>query len=268
MSEEFDAVRVERFALLSGGHDSLAATHYAMAHDLADVVLHLDTTTGVPANQRFVEDVAEEFGWTLRIERAPVTLYEFAVKYGFPGTAAHSWAYRYFKERQLQRVAGNADGKPRYVTGVRRHESERRMRTVTGEWQEADRWTWHAPIYDWRDGNVEDYIQDHGLPSNPVVKKLHRSGECNCGSFAYRDEELVVLKAEFPEFAEWLLTLEGYVQQQIGQDEPYCWWGHGGMPSPELRALMARHDTPQMTLCEACGVDEEPAEPTEVPADV
>lgn len=240
------------YALFSGGHDSLAATHYVMERGDAQAVVHLDTNTGIPANEQFVRDVCDEFGWPLRAEPAPVTLYEFATEHGFPGSAAHSWAYRWLKERQLRRVAKALPSKPRYYTGVRRHESERRMRTVSEEVQPTDRWVWHAPILDWREHEVEDYLEDHGLPSNPVVQTLHRSGECNCGSFANRQEELALLEAHYPDFAEWLLTVEGWVQMEIGTEEPWCWWGHGGLPSPQLRELVHRHDTPQMTLCEDC----------------
>jgi len=250
------------WALFSGGHDSLASTHYSMENGDAEAVLHLDTTTGIPQNEAFVRNVCERYDWPLRVERAPITLYEFAVRYGFPGSAAHSWAYRYLKERQLGRVATDTNGKPRYITGVRKHESQRRMRTVKSEIQEADRWIWQAPMFDRRDHEVDAYLSEHDLPTNPVVETIHRSGECNCGAFANRDEELALLEAHYPNFADWLLTVEGYVQLEIGNSEPYCWWGHSSLPSPKLRELIHRHDTPQMTLCEDCLWDA--ADPDEV----
>lgn len=246
----------EAFALFSGGDDSLASTHFAMTEGPAEEVLHLDTRSGIPANQEYVRETCDEFGWPLLVEKAPLTLYEFAVKWGFPGTAAHSWAYRWFKERCLRNVATRIDPKPRYVTGVRRHESERRMTTVSGPRDEYDQWVFLNPFWDYRDEALADYRQDHGLPRNPVAKVLHRSGECGCGSFAHRDEELLLFEAHFPDYYDWLMAVEGYVQLEIGRGEPYCFWGHGGLPSKELRALMARHDTPQMTLCDSCLVGE------------
>jgi hypothetical protein len=50
-----------------------------------------------------------------------------------------------------QRVAADCDNTPHYHTGVRKSESERRMRTVNAETTEdaTGRWVWHAPIAEW-----------------------------------------------------------------------------------------------------------------------
>lgn len=148
------------------------------------------------------------------------------------------------------------DTEPEFWTGVRKFESQRRLRTVSGPHQPAERWVWRSPLYDWRDHQIEDYLQDHGLPRNSVVETLHRSGECHCGAFANRNKELALLETHYPEFAGWLLSVERHVQDEIGTDEPWCFWGHAGLPSPQLRALMAEHDTAQMTLCDSCRIEE------------
>lgn len=240
------------YVLFSGGYDSLAATHWCMERGSTDVVLHLDTNTGIPENFDFVESVCDDFGWPLRVEEAPMTLYEFAVEYGFPGPAAHSWAYRYFKERQLRRVATDDDEMPHYWTGVRKYESQRRLKTVTDAIDGRERWVWLAPLMDWMDENVADYMMDHGLPENPVVEAIHRSGECYCGAFGSRDEELVFLQSEFPDHYEWLMDVERCVQEVIGTDEEWCYWGHGGESSEDLQRLMDQYDELDMPLCQSC----------------
>jgi len=74
------------------------------------------------------------------------------------------------------------------------------MRTVTDEKQvdATGRWVWRAPIAEWSEQDCLDYIDDHELPRNPVVADIHRSGECFCGSFATRDEELIDLAEACP----------------------------------------------------------------------
>jgi 3'-phosphoadenosine 5'-phosphosulfate sulfotransferase (PAPS reductase)/FAD synthetase len=247
------------FALFSGGHDSLVSTHVAMEDGDADEVLHLDTGTGIPENQQFVEDVCERFDWPLRIETPEKTLTEFAKDWGFPGAGAHSWVYRYFKGHSLNRVASDVDGKPRFYTGVRESESRRRKMNV-GETEEENsngQWVWVNPIADWSSHDVYARRQAHDLPANPVVENIHRSGECFCGAFAHRDEELIDLEAHYPDHYEWLLSVEDEVQGDIGSDAGTCFWGHGGLSSAELRALVAEHDDMQMVLCSDCGPERE-----------
>ena len=246
----------QHFALFSGGHDSLVSTHYCMESGRTDAVLHLDTGTGIPENEQFVRDVCDRYDWPLRIEMPNKSLKEFALEWGFPGSAAHSWAYRYFKDHSLGRVATDCEGKPRYYTGVRRSESDRRMSSITETTEENSngRWVWENPIADWSSQDCIDYIDEHDLPRNPVVENIHRSGECYCGAFAHRDEELIDLEAHYPEHYEWLMELEEEVQAENGTKQASSFWGHGGMSSEEVRALVAEHDEMQMVLCQDCEV--------------
>lgn len=254
MPSEESTAEILHYAMFSGGHDSLVSTHYCMENGHTDAVLHLDTGTGIPENEQYVRDVCDRNGWQLRIETPNKSLAEFAKEWGFPGSAAHGWAYRYFKAHSLQRVAADLDEKPHFWTGVRKDESERRMRTVKSETQEdaTGRWMWHAPIADWSKQDCEDYIEEHELPRNSVVENIHRSGECYCGAFAHRDEELVELQAHYPDHYERLMGVEQQVQDEIGTSEDHCFWGHSEMSSKELRALIAEHDEAQMVLCSDC----------------
>lgn len=254
--ENPDQIPYSKFALFSGGHDSLVSTHYAMENDLAECVVHLDTNTGIDENVQFVKDVCEEFDWHLEIYTARMELEEFAKEYGFPKAPSHSWAYRYFKERPLRRVARDSyKNNQEMYTGVRKSESERRMRTIEEE-EEQYSWIWYSPISDWTKEDCEEYIDEHNLPKNNVVDNICRSGECYCGAYAHRDEELIDLAAEYPEHAEWILKTEKSVQEEIGQDEDHCWWGGGGVSSDRIQELQEnddREDTVPM-MCKDCGV--------------
>jgi len=251
--ENPDQIPYSRFALFSGGHDSLVSTHYCMVKDLTDCVLHLDTNTGVGANQDFVKRVCEEYDWPLEIYTARMEWDEFAKEFVFPKAGAHNWAYRYFKLMPLQRAARDScESHQEMYTGVRRDESSRRMSTVEDE-KDEQTWTWYAPIADWTDEDCDEYREKHNLPSNPVVKDIHRSGECYCGAYAHRDEELIDLSANYPEHAEWILETEKDVQNEIGTDDDYCWWGSEGVSSERLQELSdGENEIPMM--CKQCGV--------------
>lgn len=255
--EDGKRVRADRWVLFSGGHDSLVATHLAMSMGLADAVLHVDTRTGIPENQDFVREFCDEHDYPLRVVRSPITLYEFATGFedhgpwGFPGPAMHNVAYRWLKERPLRKVAKESDGKPIFQTGVRKHETDRRFRNVKGQ-VVTDRFEFRAPIAAYTKTDVEDYIDRHNLARNPVVEPIHRSGECFCGAYAARDEELIDLRANYPKHADWLERMEKRVQGKIGTDEDYCFWGHGGESMERLRGLKAENDDAQMMLCRDC----------------
>lgn len=252
------------FALFSGGNDSIASTHYAHEQYDIDYTVYLDTNTGLDENIEYVKEVCQEYGWNLAVLSSPVTLKEFAVgtdsrqALGFPGPGVHSWAFQYLKERQLAAIATHTDNEPNYYTGVRSDESERRMNNVEGETQEAARWTWISPIHDWTDEQTDAYREKHDLPRNPVNDKIGRSGDCYCGAFANRETELLELQAEYPDHYEWLMDLEQEVQDEIGTDKDYCYWGFGNMSEKELRGKIADNDDKQMMLCSSCDVPDYP----------
>jgi len=252
------------FALFSGGNDSVVSTHVAYENHDIDYTVYLDTNSGLEANKDHVKDVCERYGWDLLIASSPYTLKEFVLgtedrePLGFPGPGMHSWAYQLFKQRQLGYIATQVENEPRYYAGVRSHESDRRMQNVNGSEEQADRWKWIKPIWNWRDGQVDDYRANHDLPQNPVANKIGRSGDCYCGAFANRDTELMELEAHYPKHAEWLKELESEVQDELGEREASSYWGFGGLSKKELRGLLAENDDSQMPLCSSCDVPDYP----------
>jgi len=246
----------EDIAMFSGGYDSLVATHYAMEQLDCDAVLHIDTGTGIDENREFVEFVCDWFGWPLEIVTPNKTLDEFAEEFGFPKAPAHSWIYRYLKEHPLSSFVTDLEcDKPSFYTGVRKHESSRRMENVSSETQEmwGGRWFWEAPIADFTTEDLVAYIVEHGLPRNPVAETIGRSGECFCGAYADRFSELLTLKDHYPEQYQWIMETEEEVQEEIGTDEDHCYWGTSGMSSDDLQELMDGEDAESdMLMCVDC----------------
>lgn len=241
------------YALFSGGYDSLVSTHKEMETGDAEAVIYLDTSSALPENTEFVKEVCAEFGWPLHVLPPTLTLKEFALRYGFPKSGAHSWAFRYFKAHALGRFTTTLDDRPEFVTGVYRHESDRRFQNVDSRIQERDRWDYRSDLWNWRPHQLEDYRQDHGLPESDAVEALGRSGDCFCLAYGTRDEELVALRSNgFDDHADRLLELEKEVQAEIGIEEDYCWIGASGMSSAELRSKKADAD-PEQTDLFGCG---------------
>lgn len=239
------------YALFSGGHDSLVSTHKALESGRADRVAHIDTGIGIPQTKAFVEETCAEHGWNLEVVSSDFDFEEIVLENQFPGPAVHIIIYSKLKERALRKLPRKHDYKPTFVTGVRKHESETRFRNVEPE-QEASQWIWQANIHDFTQSDVDEYIDSRGLKRSPVKQKYHHSGECLCGAFGNRDEELVLLEAHFPETAERIKSLEAKVQDKYGTDDPRSYWAHGGMSSIDLRALLADNDETQMMLCASC----------------
>ena len=246
----------DHYALFSGGHDSLVSAHKAMENGEANTVLHIDTGIGVKQTREFVKETCEKHGWDLEIVSSDHDYEEIVKEHGFPGPGVHIWMYVRLKERALEKVAKKCDGKPLFITGQRRYESEQRFKNMGEERVEKDRWVWWTNIHDYTKEDVESYIDKHGLNRSPVKQLYHHSGECLCGAFGNRAEELTLLEAHFPETADRIKRLEKEVQEIHGDDDPRSYWAHGGMSSVDLRALLADNDESQMMLCASCGASQ------------
>lgn len=227
--------------------DSVVASHVSIRWGWCDVLVYLDTGVGAEPNKRFVERVADEFGVPLLLIRTPESYEERVREHGFPGESRHSIMYRSLKERQIGKLATLCDGRGNaselYLwTGVRRQESERRMDHVE-RIQEADRWTWIAPIYNWSDAEVRRYHARRSLPTNYLWRTLGRSADCFCGAFGAKEELIDAEACGCNEVVRDMRRLE---------DEIDGTWSVSPSET-ELRADRAEEDDKQMMLCESCG---------------
>ena len=239
---------MSKYALFSGGHDSIVSTHKMMTQGATDTVLHIDTGIGIPETKEYVKERCQEYDWDLDIVSSDFDYRDIVLENGFPGPGVHVIMYSKLKERALRKVARRHDGKPHFYTGVRSDESDRRFRNVSETVQEASQWFWHSPIHDMSEKDVHEYIDEHGIKKNPVKKLYHHSGECLCGAFGNRPEELVLLEAHYPQTADRIKRLESEVQDRHGYEKK-CYWAHG---NTDDKLISAEHPD-QMTLCNSCG---------------
>lgn len=252
-----DAVRLYKpakiFALFSGGHDSLAVTHYAMNHG-ADGVAHVNTGIGVEQTRQFVRDTCARYRWPLYEYKAGAKYEDIIREHGFPGPSSHRYMYIMLKERGVEQLLRDHKTKRSdrimLVTGVRSSESVRRMGTVEPIKKVKAR-VWVAPFIDYEKKDINAYIQEHELPRNEVVDHLHMSGECLCGAFAKKGE-LEQLQFFYPETAAEIRRIE-----KIAAEAGKPWgWEHPGPPEwytlmKEGQQILGFENDPQM-LCTSC----------------
>jgi 3'-phosphoadenosine 5'-phosphosulfate sulfotransferase (PAPS reductase)/FAD synthetase len=209
-----EAIEVHRpthiFGMLSGGHDSLSATHFVSQYPQFSGAVHINTGIGIRQTREFVYETCRREGWMLKEYRPPVSYREIVLRHGFPGPGGHFYMYVRLKERCIEQLIREHKKKRKdrimLVTGVRLDESDRRMGHVEPIVRVKSR-VWVAPILNWSTEDKNDYIDGQRLPRNPVVDQLCMSGECLCGSFA-KEGEIVEIEAAFPEAAAEIAAIE------------------------------------------------------------
>jgi 3'-phosphoadenosine 5'-phosphosulfate sulfotransferase (PAPS reductase)/FAD synthetase len=237
-------------ALVSGGIESAVAADVSVRWGDADLLIYLDTKTGVRKNRRYIERLADWMGvqlWTMRTHESYIAQ---VLNHGFPGPTKrqHNMMYRKLKERPIQRLAARVE-ELHLWTGVRRRESDNRMDVVEIEGSAAnDRWFWHAPIANWTTDDCRRYIKQFELPCNPLWDTLGRSGDCYCGCYGSPEEKIDTLAAGCEGRVAYLDALETLADHGNERDR----WAHGALSDAEKRA--ERIDDNQMTLCSSCGL--------------
>lgn len=284
--QEFKPSKI--FALCSGGGDSLVVTHLASRHPAFSGVMHIDTgirvvdEDGKGVAEEHVRKVCAERGWALHVYRASENTYangdpnpqiyeDLVLKgahgrgfpdAGFPGPAAHILMYTRLKERQLERFVRDQkehDGdKIMLLTGVRKHESNRRWRSLEkwGDYEVVGSRIWVNAIADFTEDDCENYRREHGLEKNPASKALCMSGECLCGAFS-KPGELSQIEFFYPKTGEYLRELEERVREQGypwgWEGEPPAWWGRHRTGEALFSEFGNADDDPvPLPLCTSC----------------
>lgn len=224
-TQEFEPSHV--FGLFSGGHDSLCACHIASQHPSFSGCVHINTGIGVEETRDFVRETCEQYGWPLNVYHPPDSYEEIVCEHGFPGPAQHQRMFIRLKERcirQIMREHGHRSRKIMFISGARHSESTRRMVTCTKAVSvgpmPSKRAIWVSPIISWTSDDKKSHMRKHGLPENPVVKRLCMSGECLCGAFA-ESGELDVIRGFYPKAAAEI----DRIAEKVKAAGKHCVWG-------------------------------------------
>jgi len=218
--DEYHPFRV--FCLFSGGNDSVCSAHIASQAKQFDGVVYIDTGIKIQQTLDHARSVAEQFNWNFQVVKTPESYDDIVLKHGFPGPSSHRYMYIMLKERAIEKLfretKTHRSQKIILITGVRRHESVRRMTTVTSSVVKVHSKIWVAPMWEWTDEDKALYIQRYNLPQNPVKPVMHISGDCLCG--AYNDKgDFEILKIFYPDEARRIEEL----QNKVMKTHPWSW---------------------------------------------
>ncbi|MEZ3117800.1 phosphoadenosine phosphosulfate reductase family protein [Halobaculum sp. MBLA0147] len=278
----------QTFALVSGGHDSTAAALAAInsPHVTVDAILYIDTGIGVPEAKRWVRAWAQTHDVPFRSVgaeyRRPIDEYHNLVaNFGFPGPPSHEKMWINLKDKPLRGfIAAETDDPPVLITGIRKHESDRRAEIAPDSGiSTTNQAVYVSPLIDFTDSEIADYREanaaDLEVPAyrehdddrgfNPVTEKLHTSGDCLCGAFGRRDE-LRELELFYPAVYDYLSTLEGHVVDSALQgrvDPRFALWAHG--QDQDGYDTGVDHQQAGLNLCSACSNRADSSHTTEGP---
>jgi 3'-phosphoadenosine 5'-phosphosulfate sulfotransferase (PAPS reductase)/FAD synthetase len=182
-----DFVPSRTFLLFSGGDDSLVLLDRCAAE--AEAVIHVNTGIGIAETTEFVRQTCSDRRLPL-IELHPPVSYDDLVLgrwNGFPtlGVIGHKFAYGQLKRKAIERFLTSIQQRrgERFLllTGLRRSESKRRMRSGYTPTDRRGREVWCNPLFTWTADEMREYRAATHLVRNPVALELHLSGECLCG---------------------------------------------------------------------------------------
>lgn len=234
--------------LFSGGHDSVCATHLAYEYfkgKLPITVVHIDTTIGIRRTRRYVDEVAAQFGWPLKVYTPPKDYSWLVRKFGFPGPSFHRVMYNRLKDRcirqHLKEQGATKENRVALVSGARIFESRRRMGNSKPIKFEKEK-MWTAPIVFWQAGDKLKYMKAHGIPHNSVVDIMHMSGECLCGAFA-REGEMDEWCSWFPDEPA-LATIAALQRDVVGMVQRPV-WGYAAREAIDI-------ELPDLPMCSHC----------------
>ena len=242
------------WGMFSGGHDSLVACDIASQHKDFRGVLHFNTGIGVEETRDFVRDTSRKMGWILHEFKAEDLGFRYddiCLEYGFPGSneRGHLFMYSKLKERSIRAFMGKTKGRICLVSGARSAESTRRMGNAC-PCKRIYRQVWVNPIHSFSKSDRNDFISKRNLPTNPVVDKLCKSGECLCGAFAQKGE-LDELEFWYPDAAKRIRDLEVKVRSAGfpwgWEDSPPKWFKE----KKQGQTFMLNYDQP---MCWSCNV--------------
>jgi len=164
----------------SGGKDSLVVLHLALNVNPDVTVIFNNTTVNFPETMKYVKNLQQEWGFNLYTTRHKTPFLK-AVKE--KGWASHEdrWCCRPYKDRPAFRFL-EENGIGAEITGTTRTESIYRRSLTPFRLPKKN----HLqiirinPIYDWNQWEVWKYIEENGLPYNPLYDMKYRRIGCWC----------------------------------------------------------------------------------------
>lgn len=240
-----DKFEIDEFVVgYSGGKDSGVVLKRMIDKGLTNKVLHLDTRTGVRSTQEFVINTCKKYDLKLYIRTPPP--FEFiwvamCLQYGFAGPFMHPMNLKYLKYKAIQKFLAEPEFKKKkvaIVTGVQKFESVPRMGRYNNPiTQDGEMWQ-VMPIFWESKKNVYRYYVENNIKRAPAYDYTSGSLECNCSSFANRDDLEAIKKLDemLVRFIKWVeYGIENFGSERA---KKYKKWGGIGMKYDEAQQVL------------------------------
>ena len=215
----------------SGGRSSLAMTHYVLSElegfDIDKYVAFVDTGVMLPDAIDFVKDIAENFGWNLKVLKPKTDFWTYAKRYGTP-SIKRRWCCKILKLQPIFDFVKSLPPQRAEVLGFRADEVERRRKRPQVWYRRKIRAWVYYPIKSWTKKDVIDYLKRNGLPEPPWYR-LGLKETCLCGAYSHKKEWLII-KAHYPELFEKFVELDKE-RQKWGRT---AFYDHGPVSAQDL----------------------------------
>jgi len=193
----------------SGGKDSLVVLHRLLQKDPSLPVVFVDTTISLPENLEYVKDLADEWGFDLKIYRPPKDFFTLLMEKRIWPRMNTRWCYAELKMKAFQKAARDL-GLDGFYTGLRREESWRRRDRPIKYWNVKTRYWLVNPIINWTESQVQAYIRKHNLPVNPCYRLYGTTGCWYCPFLT--KQKIVRIALRHPELMEKLIPYEEMIE--------------------------------------------------------
>jgi len=199
------------FTLFSGGRDSLATLAYVKENVPEVKALYVDTTISLPHTKDYIREVCKNLKVPIIILKPKVDFETLVEKWGLPSVKKR-WCCYHLKVQPLQDYLRPLHSKVVF-DGIRAEESPKRRKFGKIWYYDKRKFRCFCihPIYYWTKVQVENFLRERKLKTNPIYDLLNFSGECYCGVFSHKPE-FMKLKAHFPNFFEKLVEIEEKVR--------------------------------------------------------
>jgi 3'-phosphoadenosine 5'-phosphosulfate sulfotransferase (PAPS reductase)/FAD synthetase len=252
---------------VSGGKDSAVASVYAtkilrsLNPEARIYVIYAHTPLALEENLSYVKSLAEFLGAQLLVARPSEGL-EALVHYGLP-SFKRRWCMDLWKLKPMETLATKLPQPHLNVVGLRTKESRRRM-AIFSNLSSKDPWFfcrrsgycsyYWAPILDWDEEQVWEYIEKENIPRNPLWRKEgHSSHDCVICLVWAGWSDYMWLKNTYP--SKWSELIKAYrlMNERRRRKKKILAWHYVDLDevdkSPTLLDFMSKK-----AKCETCGL--------------
>ena len=150
-------------------------------------VLTIDTGFIFKETAEFREEVMRRYKLPVEVLRPALTVEEQVERYGEQmRTCSPDLCCQIRKIEPLQRGLQRYDA---WMTGIRRVQTPQRADTRIVAWEDRYDAAKIAPLADWTDEQVWDYVREHEVPVNPLLHQGYKSIGCEPQTRPVHDDE-------------------------------------------------------------------------------